>query len=229
MCALALGGRRVRRRGTWRTRGTRERHQRIEPRRERRPDPFDASQVRQRAKWPTLFAVGDDPPRHHRPDTRQRVQLRRRRDIDVDPRARQHRAGLVVRRPRRSGGIEAGQTVRDHATTAASRSRLTLPLPLLRFARGIDGRQLAVQRARVCRGNGVDGSHGPQRADRCAEEADAGEEEERFFFGGSWHAPRIAGRTRIRLIRSLHAVPKAFEWEASARPSSNVRKFRLLQ
>lgn len=198
MCALALGGRRVRRRGTWRTRGARERHQRIEPRRERGPDPFDASQVRERAKGPALFAVGDDPARHHRPHTGQRVELRRGRNIDVDPRARQHRAWLAVRHRRHRGGIEPGQTVRQRAATATCRSGFALPLPLLGSARGVHRRELAIEGARVSGGHGVDRPHRPQRADRGAEEADAGEEKEGFLFGGSWHAPSVAAQPAIR-------------------------------
>jgi hypothetical protein len=76
--------------------------------------------------------------------------------------------------------------------TAPSRSRFTLALPRLRSARGIDGGELAVERAGVRGGNGVDRPHGSERAHRGAEQTDAGEEEEGFLFGGSWHAPSVA-------------------------------------
>jgi hypothetical protein len=194
VCTLALGGRRVRRRGTWRTRGARERHHRFEPRREGGADPFDASQVRQRAKWPSLFAVRDDPPGHDRPDPREHVQLRRRRDIDVDLGARQHRSGVAVRRRRRTDRIAAGQSVRRQVMAPATPSRPGLALPLLRSARGIDRDELAIQCARVRCGNGVDRPHGPQCAYGCAEKTDAGQEEEGFLFGGCWHAPSVLAR-----------------------------------
>jgi hypothetical protein len=197
VCTLALGGRRVRRRGTWRTRGARERHQRFEPRGERGADPFDASQVRQRAKWPALFAVGDNPPGHHRADPWQQVQLRRRRDIDVDLGARQHRSCVAVRRRRRVGRSEAGQSVRRQVMAPASPSRFRFTPPLLRSARGIDRDQLAIQRARVGSGNGIDRPYRAQCAHRCAEETDAGQEEEGFLFGRCWHTPSVLALPRM--------------------------------
>jgi hypothetical protein len=80
--------RRVHQRGTWRTRCTGERHQRIDSSRERGADPFDASQVRQGAEWSALCTLGDDSSRHDRSNTGQRVELLGRRQIDVDSSAR---------------------------------------------------------------------------------------------------------------------------------------------
>jgi hypothetical protein len=223
VCALALGVRRVRRRGTWRTRGARERHQGVEARRERRADPFDAPQVRQRAKRPALFAVGDDAPRHHRADSGEHVQLRRRCHIDVDPGVRQHAFAVIVRRSPRGSRVGPGQSVRRQSMAPPTLPRGALSLPRLRAPRRIDRGELTVQRAGIDSRHFVDRAHGSEGTDRSAEQADAGEEEQRFLFGGSWHDATVMRHAPSPTSNQRSAYRKSRPNESRASPRRRRR------
>jgi hypothetical protein len=54
----------------------------------------------------------------------------------------------------------------------------------------------------------LDRADGAQRSNGRAEQRDAGEEEEGFFFGWCWHAAMLFHRGAFTVIESLRAEPK---------------------
>src|SRR5256885_6115299 len=85
----------------------------------------------------------------------------------------------------------------------------SLRAAMLHAACRVDGGELAVECVDVSGWHLLDRADGSQRAHRCAEEDDAGEEEEGLLFGGGWHAVRLLRlRTAIR-IELLRAVRKS--------------------
>jgi hypothetical protein len=68
---------------------------------------------------------------------------------------------------------------------------------LLGVARRIDAGKLTIQGLDVRGGRFLDRTHSSERAHGRTEQRDAGEKEQCFLFGGSWH-----GATLIRAARS---------------------------
>ena len=83
-----------------------------------------------------------------------------------------------------------------------------LRAPLLHSSRRIHSDELAVECVNVRFGHLVDRPHGSQRADRGAEESDAGEKEKGLLFGGSWHGRNSTPAAPLNIIEFLHVVAR---------------------
>jgi hypothetical protein len=172
--------------------------------RERGTDPFDASQVCERAKWSVQLAVGDDPPGQHHANPGERIELFGRGDVDIDGKERPDAGRRHVRHRSGRARIVRGHCVRGQPMPPLSPSCFAL----YGRARRIDGGELAVERF----GRGwrtlFDGADGAQGAHGCAKEGDAGEKEQSFFFGGRWHARSLTKPLSECRITSIRAGPK---------------------
>lgn len=91
-------------------------------------------------------------------------------------------------------------------------------LTLLHTPRRIDRGKLTLERSAVLLRKLFDTPDGPECSDRSAEQRDAGEKEERFPFGGCWHAPTIGLCARLS--------PTKFSRRVSNRASSDPNESR---
>ena len=83
----------------------------------------------------------------------------------------------------------------------------SLRAPMLHAACRVDGGELAVECVDVSSWHLLDRADGSQRAHRCAEEDDAGEEEEGLLFGGGWHTAMLMAPAAHRVSEFLPPGP----------------------
>jgi hypothetical protein len=151
-----------------------------------------------------LFAIGNDAARKHGTDARERIELLRGGDIDIDGKRRPSACRRHVRHAPKRRRVAAGHRVRGEPVSP--RALLDLALRLLSYlaARRVDGGELAIERASAGVGDLFDGSDGAQRTDGCPEDGDAGQEEERLLFGGGRHAESLTAALQ-KVVPNLSA------------------------
>ncbi|HEY2376824.1 MAG TPA: hypothetical protein VGH98_12675 [Gemmatimonadaceae bacterium] len=98
-----------------------------------------------------FFTIDNYATGEHRPDAGERIELLRRRKVDVDPARSQRHADFAVRQMPFDAGVAAGQSVRWEPMAAARLGGVCLGVALLDSPSRVDGDELSLEGTGVVR------------------------------------------------------------------------------